>query len=227
MTTLRRNLKPGGHVALFLIWLPDPDPGSFLSWWEASEEILRGITKAINAIDPGQVETLLDTLLHVKREGRKALVVGAGRSGLVGKAFAMRLMHVGIDVYVMGETITPAIGEGDIVIVISGSGSGAMSTTAARMAKRLGSVIFAVTSYPDSDLGQISDNLVVVPGREVVAKESDYQSRQLMGEHESLAPMGTLFEDTCAVFLDGIIAELMARLEVSEASMMEKHSTIE
>ena len=198
-----------------------------MSWWEASEEILREMSRAINAIDPGQVETLLDTLLNVRRAGRKALVVGAGRSGLVGKAFAMRLMHVGIDVYVMGETITPAIGEGDIVIIISGSGSGAMSTTAARMAKRLGSIIFAVTSFPDSDLGRVSDYIVVVPGREAVAEEIDYQSRQLLGEHESLAPMGTLFEDTCAVFLDGLIAELMARLEVSEASMKKKHSTIE
>ena len=198
-----------------------------MSWWEASEEILRGITRAINAIDASQVETLLDTLMDVKNEGRKALIVGAGRSGLVGKAFAMRLMHVGIDVYVMGETITPAIGEGDMVILISGSGSGAMSTTAARMAKRLGSVIFAVTSYPDSELAQTSDHVVVVPGREAVAEESDYQSRQLLGEHESLAPMGTLFEDTCAVFLDGLIAELMARLKVSEAAMREKHSTIE
>ena len=198
-----------------------------MSWWEASEEILQGITRAVNAIDPSQVETLLDTIMNVKRDGKKALVVGAGRSGLVGKAFAMRLMHVGIGVYVMGETITPAIGEGDIVIIISGSGSGAMSTTAARMAKRLGSIIFAVTSYPDSELAQISDHLVVVPGRETVAEESDYQSRQLLGEHESLAPMGTLFEDTCAVFLDGLIAELMVRLKVSEASMREKHSTIE
>ena len=198
-----------------------------MSWWEASEEILRGISRAINAIDPGQVETLLDTLLHVKREGRKALVLGAGRSGLVGKAFAMRLMHLGLDVYVMGETITPAIGEGDIVIIISGSGSGAMSTTAAKMAKRLGSIIFAVTSYPDSELAQTSDHIVVVPGREAVAEESDYQSRQLLGEHESLAPMGTLFEDACAVFLDGLIAEFMVRLEVSEASMRKKHSTIE
>ncbi|MCW3990149.1 MAG: 6-phospho-3-hexuloisomerase [Candidatus Bathyarchaeota archaeon] len=198
-----------------------------MSWWEASEEILREMSRAINAIDPGQVETLLDTLLYTKIEGRKALVVGAGRSGLVGKAFAMRLMHVGIDVYVMGETITPAIGEGDIVIIISGSGSGAMSTTAAHMAKRLGSMIFAVTSYPDSELAQISDHVIVVSGREAVAEESDYQSRQLLGEHESLAPMGTLFEDACMVFLDGLIAELMVRLEVSEVSMKKKHSTIE
>ena len=198
-----------------------------MSWWEASEEILRGVSRAINAIDPGQVETLLDTLLYTKIEEKKALILGAGRSGLVGRAFAMRLMHVGIDVYVMGETITPAIGEGDIVIIISGSGSGAMSTTAAHMAKRLGSMIFAVTSYPDSELAQISDHVIVVSGREAVAEESDYQSRQLLGEHESLAPMGTLFEDACMVFLDGLIAELMTRLEVSEASMMKKHSTIE
>ena len=198
-----------------------------MSWWEASEEILRGVSRAINAIDPGQVETLLDTLLYTKIEGKKALILGAGRSGLVGRAFAMRLMHVGIDVYVMGETITPAIGKGDIVIIISGSGSGAMSTTAAHMAKRLGSLIFAVTSYPDSELAQISDHVIVVSGREAVAEESDYQSRQLLGEHESLAPMGTLFEDTCMVFLDGLIAELMIRLEVSEVSMRKKHSTIE
>lgn len=198
-----------------------------MSWWEASEEILRGVRRAINAIDPGQVETLLDTLLYTKMGGKKALILGAGRSGLVGRAFAMRLMHVGIDVYVMGETITPAIGEGDIVIIISGSGSGAMSTTAAHMAKRLGSLIFAVTSYPDSELAQISDHVIVVSGREAVAEESDYQSRQLLGEHESLAPMGTLFEDACMVFLDGLIAELMIRLEVSEVSMRKKHSTIE
>lgn len=198
-----------------------------MSWWEASEEILRGVSRAINAIDPGQVETLLDTLLYTKIEEKKALILGAGRSGLVGRAFAMRLMHVGIDVYVMGETITPAIGEGDIVIIISGSGSGAMSTTAAHMAKRLGSLIFAVTSYPDSELAQISDHVIVVSGREAVAEESDYQSRQLLGEHESLAPMGTLFEDACMVFLDGLIAELMIRLEVSEVSMKKKHSTIE
>ncbi|MDP6457966.1 MAG: SIS domain-containing protein [Candidatus Bathyarchaeota archaeon] len=198
-----------------------------MSWWEASGEILRGISRAVNAIDLGQVEALLDTLMNVKRGGKKALIQGAGRSGLVGKAFAMRLMHVGIEVYVMGETITPAIGEGDIVIIISGSGKSAMSITAARVAKRLGSIIFSVTCYPESELARVSDHLVVVPGRESVSEESEYQSRQLLGEHKPLVPMGTLFEDTCAVFLDGLIVELMIRLEVTETSMREKHSTIE
>ena len=85
----------------------------------------------------------------------------------------------------------------------------------------------AVTSYPDSELGQTADYVVEVPGREAIAREQEYQARQLLGEHEPLAPMGTLFEDTCIVFLDTIVAELMARLEITEKSMRKKHSTIE
>jgi len=194
---------------------------------EASEEILKGISEAIRGLDPSQVERMLEALLNIRAEEKKALVVGAGRSGLVGKALAMRLMHLGLNVYVMGESITPAIGDGDLVIVISGSGSGALSTTSANMAKRLGALVLAVTSYPDSALGRTADFVVVVPGREVIAREEEYHSRQLLGEYASLAPMGTLFEDSCTVFLDSIIAELMTRLEVSEEAMKGRHSTIE
>lgn len=196
-------------------------------WVKASEEIIEGISKSIKELDCFQVEKMLDILLTVRAEGKKVLVVGAGRSGLVGKAFAMRLMHLGFNIFVMGESITPAIGVRDLVIVISGSGSGAMSTTAASMAKKLGALVLAVTSYPNSVLGKTADLVVVVRGREIIAQEEEYHSRQLLGEYASLAPMGTLFEDTCTVFLDCIIAELMSRLEVSEEAMKDRHSTIE
>lgn len=76
-------------------------------------------------------------------------------------------------------------------------------------------------------LGRTADFVVVVPGREVIAREEEYHSRQLLGEYASLAPMGTLFEASCTVFLDSIIAELMTRLEVSEEAMKGRHSTIE
>jgi 6-phospho-3-hexuloisomerase len=198
-----------------------------MSWWEATEELIRGVREAINGLDHAQVEGMLDVLRVTRDEGRKTLIVGAGRSGLVGRAFAMRLMHLGFDVYVIGETITPSVGEGDLVIVISGSGSGALSLTAARLAKKIGSMIVAVTSYPESELGQTADHLVVIPGREITAREQEYQARQLLGEHESLAPLGTLFEDTCTIFLDSVVADLMIRLQISEESMKNKHSTIE
>jgi len=194
---------------------------------EAAEEILRGISEAIRGLDPPQVEGMLESFLIARAEGRKALVVGAGRSGLVGKAFAMRLMHLGFNIYVMGETITPAVGNGDLVLVISGSGSTTLPVTLAERGKGLGAKVIAVTSRPSSPLGAIADLVVNIPGREVMAYEREYHSRQLMGEHEPLAPMGTMFEDSCMVFLDGVIAELMARLEMSEEEMRRKHATIE
>ena len=194
---------------------------------EAAEELLSGISEAMRQLDFSQVDGMLEALLLARTEGRKVLIVGAGRSGLVGRAFAMRLMHLGFNIYVMGETITPSVGDGDLVLVISGSGSTTLPVTVAEMAKRLGAKVLVVTSHPNSPLGRTADHLVVVSGREMVAREEEYHARQLLGEHESLAPMGTLFEDSCMVFLDSVIAELMTRLDVSDEEMKRKHAVIE
>ena len=58
-------------------------------------------------------------------------------------------------------------------------------------------------------------------------RNTDNCAQPMLGEHASLASMGTLFEDSCTVFLDSVIAELMTRLEVSEEAMKGKHTTIE
>ena len=168
---------------------------------EAYEEIIRGISIAIESLDFNQVEGIIQELLRARRNKRKVLVAGAGRSGLVGRAFGMRLMHLDFDVYVMGETITPSLGEGDLIIVISGSGSTRIPVTVAAMGKRIGGIVVGITSYKDSPLGRISNQLLLVAGRELVAKESEYDARQLLGEHESLTPMGTLFEDSCPPYI--------------------------
>lgn len=194
---------------------------------DAMNEILEGISDAIRQIDPGEIEDAVVELLRAREEGRMVLVVGAGRSGLIGRAFAMRLMHLGFNVYVMGETISPSVVDGDICLVISGSGSTTIPTAVAEMAKKLGVKVLAVTSNPNSPLGKTADLTVVVPGRSKVAIEEEYHSRQLLGEHESLTPMGTLFENSCMVFLDGLIAELMDRLKVSEDEMKRRHAAVE
>ena len=84
-----------------------------------------------------------------------------------------------------------------------------------------------MTSNPDSQLGGIADLTVVVPGRSKVALEDEYHSRQILGQHESLNPMGTLFENASMVFLDSLIAELMERLKVTESDMRDRHAKIE
>ncbi len=190
-------------------------------------EIVTFIDRVIERLDYSQVDRMIKVLEETYRRGNKVLVMGAGRSGLVGRAFAMRLMHLGFNVYVLGETITPSIGKGDVVVAISGSGRTQLIVTAAEAAKKVSATIIAITSYPDSPLGKLADIVVEIPGRTKLAPDIDYFARQILGIHEPLAPLGTLFEDTALVFLDGVVVELMHRLGKSEADMRARHANIE
>ena len=190
-------------------------------------EIGNFILNALNVINMKEVELFVDALVNVYRDDKKVLVVGAGRSGLVGRAFAMRLMHLGFRSYVLGETITPSVGEGDLVVAISGSGTTTMVVAAAEAAKKMRARVVAITSYRDSPLASYADLVVQVPGRTKVAKMDDYFARQILGLHEPLAPLGTLFEDTAMVLLDAIIAELMHRLKKTEDEIRSRHANIE
>jgi len=191
------------------------------------KEIVIFIDKVIERLRDDEVGAMIDALVDAYKNGRKVLVMGAGRSGLVGKAFAMRLMHLGFNVYVLGETITPSIGENDVVVAISGSGRTQLIVTAAEAAKKVKAKIIAITSYIDSPLAKLADIVVEIPGRTKLAPDIDYFARQILGIHEPLAPLGTLFEDTAMVFLDGVTVELMHRLGKSEKDLRAKHANIE
>lgn len=193
------------------------------------KEIATFIRNSIKLIDNKEVEGMLKVLIEAYRttDKRKILVMGAGRSGLIGRAFAMRLMHLGYNAFVLGDTIVPRIGKEDIVIAISGSGRTKLIITAAEAAKAVGATLIALTTYPDSPLGKLADVVVRIPGRTKIAKEEDYFARQILGIHEPLAPLGTLFEDTCMVFLDALIVELMHRLGKREEEIRLRHANIE
>lgn len=190
-------------------------------------EMAQYVLYASQIVNDDEVEKLIQILLEAMQGNKKILVVGAGRSGLAGRAFAMRLMHLGFNVYVFGDIITPAVGEGDIVIAISGSGATKIIVTAATAAKEVRAKVVAITSHRDSPLAKLADHVICIPGRTKLATESDYTVRQILGEHEPLAPLGTLFEVTLNIFLDSLIAELMYRLGKTEQDLKKRHATIE
>ncbi len=190
-------------------------------------EITNFVTRAVEAISDSEKERMIEELIDAYKRGARILVMGAGRSGLVGKSFAMRLLHLGYQVYVLGETIVPRIREGDVVIAISGSGRTRLIVAAAEAARIVGARIIALTTYPDSPLGRLADIIVRIPGRTKIAKEEDYFTRQILGIHEPLAPLGTLFEDTTMLFLDGVTVELMKKLGKTEEDLRNQHANIE
>jgi 6-phospho-3-hexuloisomerase len=194
---------------------------------DAVIQIVDYVSKAIELISDSEKDSMIDILLNARKEGRRIFVVGAGRSGLVAKAFAMRLTHMGFDVYVIGETITPPMRRDDILLAVSGSGRTKTVVAVAETARSIGARVVAITTYPDSPLGRVSDLVVRIPGRTKLAVEEDYIVRQVRGLHEPLAPLGTLFEVTTMIFLDGVVVELMHRLGITEEEMKEKHANIE
>ena len=189
---------------------------------ECMISILDHVRSYIDRIRDDDIDLMIRTLL----EARKIFIMGAGRSGLVGRAFAMRLMHLDLDVHVVGETTTPAFTEEDVLITISGSGETNSVVTSAKVAKQRGGKVVAITSYPSSTLGQMADCLVIVKGRTKEGMPASYIERELY-PYQKLTPMGTLFEDCCMIFLEGIVASLMEVLEKGEKDMKAKHAVLE
>ena len=193
----------------------------------ASEEILSGARKAMTELDLEKVENFIKLILDSR--SKKIFVVGQGRSGFVGRAFALRLMNMGLTVYFLGETITPAAGKDDLIVAISGSGTTKITLTASSTAKEIGAQVVAVTSYPESPLGGLADLVMPIGGRTKFGwpKEEDYLVRQILGESETLSPLGSIFENNCMVFLDSMVVELMHRLGKNEDELRRLHATLE
>ncbi len=183
---------------------------------------IRAISKAISDDD---VENFLAQLLHAKR----IYVIGAGRSGLVAKAFAMRLMHLGLAAFVVGETITPALNRDDVMVVFSGSGKTKTVADIAETAREIGAHICLITSNADSRIGKIADCIVIIEHQrdEVDDDAVEFEIRQMLGEHKSFAPLGTLFETASIMFADAIISRLMEITKTDENALKNRHANIE
>ena len=199
-----------------------------MKWLKAAaDEIVAGIKSSIEELNMKEVERLIELLLGAK--DKKIFIVGMGRSGFVARAFALRLMNLGFDVYFLGETITPAAEKGDLLIAISGTGATKMVLTASAAAKEIGATVIAVTSFPESPLGRMTDHIITIKGRTKTGwpREEDYLARQIIGEREPLTPLGSVFENNCMVFLDSLVVELMHRLGRTEEDLKRRHATIE
>ncbi len=190
---------------------------------KAIQEIIDNVLSVSGELNPKNIEEMTGLL----KSSKNVFVMGLGRSGLVARAFAMRLMHLGISVYVVGETITPALSNKDCLLAISGSGETFSIISAAKIAQKRGTKIIAVTSYVNSTLGEMADLVVHIKGRTKIDSEKNYITRQINGKHQSLSPMGTLFEVTSLIFLDGLIAQLMIELGKTEEDMKARHTLIE
>ena len=174
---------------------------------------LEEVTRLLSFIDPDAGQALGDGILGAKR----IFVLGAGRSGLMLEAFAMRLMHIGLTAHVVGAATTPPIGRGDLLIVSSASGSTATVLSAARAARRARARVAALTAGGSTSVSKLADLSVRFRGAKTKALEAT----------SSAMPLGTVFEQASLVFLDALVAHLAARRGVTEEDMRSRHNNLE
>ncbi|MFZ2500056.1 MAG: 6-phospho-3-hexuloisomerase [Methanosarcina sp.] len=186
--------------------------------------IVENLNDVIDKLDIEAIKAMLQKIINSDR----VFVMGAGRSGLVAKAFGMRLMHLGFSVYVVGETTTPAVRPKDVVIAISGSGETRSIADLGKIVKDIGSTLITVTSKKESTLGKISDIAMVLPSKSKNDHDAGgYLEKSMRGEYRNIPPLGTSFEITSMVFLDSIIAEMITLTGASEAELKARHTNIE
>ncbi len=171
------------------------------------------VTAAVAQTDEAEIITLVDAILDANR----VFIGGAGRSLLVMRALAMRLMHLGLSSHVVGETITPAIEPGDLLMV--GTGSGQTRTTLAIMeaAAARGARTAAITAHPEAPIPRTAD-LILTIHSPITGLVPAPGSRQ---------PPGSLFEQCLLVIGDGMVMRLMKRLGTTEEQMRARHTKLE
>ncbi len=181
-----------------------------------SERVLAEVTACVRQVSAEsltQAEMLMEAAPRI-------FAAGAGRSGLCMRALSMRLMHLGKDVYVAGDTLTPSIAADDLLILCSGSGRTAGLLTMARQARRQYAKILLFTTDAHSPLAELADYHVVIPAPSLRASEE-------MRSPLSVQPLGTLFEQSLLIVCDSIILGMMQRLGVDAAQMLERHANLE
>lgn len=170
-------------------------------------------TKLAKQIDFDNVAQLIPFIQNAER----IFLVGAGRSGLALRAAAMRLMHFGLTVFVVGETTTPAIQQGDLLIAASGSGTTSTIVRAAEKAAGAGADVVALSTTTHSPLANLAALVCILPA----AQKQDHQKTI------SLQYAGSLFEQSLLLLTDAIFQTLWGIDNEPAEEMWKRHANLE
>lgn len=176
------------------------------------QEVMNENSQVMAKVDEQQLQKILP--LFTKQ--RRIFVRGAGRSGFQAKSFAMRLMHLGYEVYVLGETITPSVQEGDLFIAISGSGTTKGVLMDAKSAQEKGLTLLVFTGDSQASLAQFADEMVIILG--ATKTRSGIASIQLLS---------SLFDQTLHITLDVLCLMLSRQQSATNDEILQTHVNIE
>ena len=179
------------------------------------------LVRVLAEVRPSELDAFEKMLLGARR----IFVTGLGRTGLMARGFAMRLMHIGRRVYHVGDVITPAIRRGDLLVICSRTGRSPVLRYYIEIARRAGARVAIVTGVRGSPAAKRSDAVLLLPSEGRPAKPAGKRRRRASAA-DSL-PLGSLFEQALLLVLDAVVARLMTTLGLSPEDLRRIHTTFE
>ncbi|KQR24087.1 3-hexulose-6-phosphate isomerase [Agreia sp. Leaf335] len=179
---------------------------------------LRSVVERLTSGDDAHADVSpADALVDEIARARRVFVHGAGRSGLALRMTAMRLMHLGLDVHVIGETTTPAITEGDVLLTASGSGTTESIVRAAHTAVEAKARVALITTATESPLAELASATLVVPAAAKLDRSMTASAQYA----------GGLFEQTVVLVGDALFHTLWQRSGRTADELWPGHANLE
>ncbi len=117
----------------------------------------------------------------------------------------------------VGDMTTPAIGDGDLLIVSAGPGTLPTVLTLMGVAAAAGARTLLVTARPDGEAARRADLVLTLPAQTMADDRGG----------ASVLPMGSLFEGVQYVMFELMILQLRDRLGVTPEAMRANHTNLE
>jgi 6-phospho-3-hexuloisomerase len=191
------------------------EPAKGLKFTEALDQMhgeLGGVLRLLTA-------EMAEILIREVQTAPRIFGCASGRSGFIMRGFLMRLMHLGFNVFFVGETITPRIRPHDLLIVMSGSGETAQPREMQRRANTVGARTLALTAHRESTIGREAQVVINIPGTTKLT---------LAQETTSVQCPGSLFEQATFLFLEAVVLILYQRRQGRDRDeVLERHTDLE
>lgn len=183
--------------------------------WEGCSSIVEGALKRLEQVSHADIDAFRERL-----KGAGAIFCAAqGRSGYILRCFCMRLMHLGFRAHFSGDTATPAMGPGDLLVVLSGSGRTSCTCSLAAQAKAAGGDTFGLVGTRQSPLERCLDGLIHIP---------DFGQDALSGPTTGFVqPLGSAFEQTAFILLEAVLQALFLEQGGNQGVLQERHANLE
>lgn len=171
------------------------------------------LAAAVGRMEDATLQPTVETIAAAER----VMLYGCGREGLMMRALAMRLHHLGLDVCMQGDMNAFPLGQRDLFLCAAGPGELPTASALCRVASAAGARVLVVTAEPEGATAALADELLVIPAQ-TMARD--------IGS-SSVLPMGSLFEGAMFLVFEVLVLRLRDALGQTAQSMRARHTNME